>query len=55
MMLIQYTFFSLTARNLGTNCLTAFHNGFKSVAQSVEIAFILILFSHRTASIYLRF
>ena len=40
--LIQYPCFSSTARNLGTNCLIAFRNGFKSVAQSFHTAFIFV-------------
>ena len=37
--LIQYSCFSSTARNLGTDCLIAFCNVFKSVAQSFIFVF----------------
>ena len=39
---IQYPCLSSTARNLEINCLIAFHNGFKSVAQSFNTAFIFV-------------
>ena len=40
--LIQYSCFSSTARNLGTDCLIAFCNVFKSVPQSFHTAFIFV-------------
>ena len=40
--LTQHPCFSSTARNLGTNCLITFRNGFKSVAQSFHTAFIFV-------------
>ena len=39
---MQHFCFSSTARNLGTNCLIAFRNSFKSIVQYFHTAFVFV-------------